>query len=502
MTSPRSWPWRPSPPWRFWAPLGRARRSRRRWRAASNQRRAQRRGEAPMSKQLQESMLEATRLTNEGRLAEATAAIQRALGGISAPVAAESVTSESEGPVETTGRALEGATRPPQSADFGRIGGALRDALKPSRHYHGVPRLPDGLSSLPNGLPNGLPSGLPNGLPTLPDSLPGLPDGLPGLTNGVSGAAVVPAGGQFVERAYAGPAGGRSYKLYVPSGYTGQEAVPLVVMLHGCTQNPNDFAAGTSMNELAETHTFLVAYPAQAQNSNMQKCWNWFKASDQQRGQGEPAIIAGITRLVIEEYEVADGRVNVAGMSAGGAMAAIMGATYPDLYAAVGVHSGLAPGAAQDLASAFSTMQGGGVSNTPQDGSIGRSSGSSEMSVPVIVFHGDRDTTVHPRNAEQLLAHYRRVDSTPGGRNAAGELVPPVAVRKGQVPDGHAYTRVTQRDAEGRPIMEQWTVHDLGHAWSGGSSAGSYTDAKGPDASAEMVRFFDQQHPTARSTTD
>ena len=468
-----------------------------------------------MSNLLQDSMSEATRLTNEGRLVEATAAIQRALGGISIPVASED-TDGPEGPVETTGRVLEGATRPSESADFDQSGDALREALRPSRRYRGVPRLPDGLPSLPNGLSNGLPGlldglpislpdalpGLPDGLPDLPSGLPGLPNGLPGPTKGVPGPVVVPAGGQFVERSYTGPAGGRSYKLYVPSGYTGQEAVPLLVMLHGCTQNPDDFAAGTSMNELAEEHTFLVAYPAQAQNANMQKCWNWFKASDQQRGQGEPAMIAGITRQVIEEYEVADGKVFVAGMSAGGAMAAIMGVTYPDLYAAVGVHSGLAPGAAQDLASAFSAMQGGGVSNTPQDGSIGRSSGSSEMSVPVIVFHGDRDTTVHPRNAEQLLAHYRRVDSTPGSRNTAGELVPPVAVRKGQVPDGHAYTRATQRDAEGRPIMEQWIIHGLGHAWSGGSSAGSYTDAKGPDASAEMVRFFGQQHPTARSTTD
>ena len=468
-----------------------------------------------MSNLLQDSMSEATRLTNEGRLAEATAAIQRALGGISIPVASED-TDGPEGPVETTGRVLEGATRPSESADFDQIGGALREALRPSRRYRGVPRLPDGLPSLPNGLSNGLPGlldglpislpdalpGLPDGLPDLPSGLPGLPNGLPGPTKGVPGPVVVPAGGQFVERSYTGPAGGRSYKLYVPSGYTGQEAVPLVVMLHGCTQNPDDFAAGTSMNELAEEHTFLVAFPAQAQNANMQKCWNWFKASDQQRGQGEPAMISGITRQVIEEYEVADGRVYVAGMSAGGAMAAIMGATYPDLYAAVGVHSGLAPGAAQDLASAFSAMQGGGVSKTPRDESTGRSSGSSEMSVPVIVFHGDRDTTVHPRNAEQLLAHYRRVDSTPGSCNTAGELVPPVAVRKGQVPDGHAYTRATQRDAEGRPIMEQWIIHGLGHAWSGGSSAGSYTDAKGPDASAEMVRFFGQQHPTARSTTD
>src|SRR5829696_322852 len=461
-----------------------------------------------MSKTLQDMMSEATRLTNEGRLAEATAVIQRTLGGISAPLASKDP-SGTEGPVETSSWALEEATRAPESAYFGRSEDTLQGALRPSCHYRGVPHLLDGRSSLTNsplnslpGLLDGLPSSLPDILPGLPNGLPSLPDDLPGPTKGVPEPVVVPAGGRFVELSYAGPAGARSYKLYVPSGYTGQEEVPLVVMLHGCTQNPDDFAAGTSMNELAETHTFLVAYPAQAQNANMQKCWNWFKASDQQRGQGEPAIIAGITRQVVEEYGGAGGRVYVAGMSAGGAMAAIMGATYPDLYTAVGVHSGLAPGAAQDLASAFSAMQGGGVSKTPRDESTGRSSSSSEMSVPVIVFHGDRDTTVHPRNAEQLLAHYRRVDSTPGSRNTAGELVPPVAVRKGQVPDGHAYTRATQRDAEGRPIMEQWIIHGLGHAWSGGGSAGSYTDAKGPNASAEMVRFFGQQHPTARSTTD
>jgi poly(hydroxyalkanoate) depolymerase family esterase len=443
-----------------------------------------------MSNLLQDSMSEATRLTNEGRLAEATAAIQRALGHISAPVAPEEDTGGTEGPAETTGWAQEDAERPSESANFGRIG----DPLMPSRHYRDVPRLSDGLI---NGLPNGLP-GLLDVLPGLPGGLPDLPDSSPGLPDGVPGAAVVPAGGQFVERSYAGPAGGRSYKLYVPSGYTGEEAVPLVVMLHGCTQNPDDFAAGTSMNELAETHTFLVAYPAQTQNANMQKCWNWFKVSDQQRGQGEPAIIAGITRQVVEEYSVADGRVYVAGISAGGAMAAIMGATYPDLYAAGGVHSGLAPGAAQDLASAFSAMQGNGASKTHHDAPTGGSC----VSIPVIVFHGDRDTTVHPRNAEQLLAHYRTVDGTPGGRNTAGEPVPPVAVRKGQVPDGYAYTRATQRDADGRPIVEQWTVYGLGHAWSGGSRAGSYTDRKGPDASAEMVRFFDQQHSAGRSSTN
>jgi poly(hydroxyalkanoate) depolymerase family esterase len=459
-----------------------------------------------MSNLLQKSMPEATRLTKEGRLAEATAAIQRALGGISTPVVSEDK-GGTQGPTETTGRPLEGATRSPGSTNSHRIEEALRGTLRPSRQYRSVPHLPAGLPSLPNGLPNsfpglleGLPTnlpdvlpGLPDGLPDLPSGLPGLPNGLPGATKGAPGPIVVPEGGRFLEQSFTGPAGGRTYKLYVPSGYTGQE-VPLIVMLHGCTQNPDDFAAGTSMNELAEQHTFLVAYPAQAQNANMQKCWNWFKASDQQRGQGEPAIIAGITRQIADEYHIADGRVYVAGMSAGGAMAAIMGATYPDLYAAVGVHSGLAPGAAQDLVSALSAMHGGGASNGHQ----GASAGGSEASVPVIVFHGDRDTTVHPRNAEQLLAYYQTADATPGGRDAAGKPVPPVAVRKGQIPDGHAYTRATQRDADGRPVMEQWTVHGLGHAWSGGSGAGSYTDAKGPDASAEMVRFFDQQHTTGR----
>ena len=457
-----------------------------------------------MSNLLQDSMSEAMRLMNEGRIAEATAAIQHALGGSSAPVASEDK-GETQGPVEIIGRVLEGTTRPSEYANFGRTEEALWSTLKPSRNYRGVPHLPNGLSNGLAGLLDGLPSSLPDTVPGLPDVLPDLPHGLPGLPNGLPGVAkgvpepaVVPSGGRFIERSYTGPAGGRTYKLYIPSGYTGQEEVPLVVMLHGCTQDPDDFAAGTSMNELAEEHTFLVAYPAQAQNANMQKCWNWFKASDQQRGQGEPAIIAGITRQIVDEYHVTDGRVYAAGMSAGGAMAAIMGATYPDLYAAIGVHSGLAPGAAQDLASALAAMQRGGTSNGHQ----GASAGGFEASVPVIVFHGDRDATVHPRNAEQLLAYYRTADGTPGGRNAAGKPVPPVAVRKGQVPDGYAYTRATHRDAEGRPVMEQWTVHGLGHAWSGGSRAGSYTDVKGPDASAEMVRFFDQQHTTARSTTD
>jgi poly(hydroxyalkanoate) depolymerase family esterase len=286
-----------------------------------------------------------------------------------------------------------------------------------------------------------------------------------------------PEGGRFVERSYTNSAGTRSYKLYIPSGYIGQ-TVPLIVMLHGCTQSPDDFATGTRMNELAEEHTFLVAYPAQAGKANIQKCWNWFQAADQQRGRGEPSLIAGITRQVVEEYEVAEGGVYVAGMSAGGAMAAIMGATYPDLYAAVGVHSGLAPGAANDLSSAFTAMRQGGPVIAHKDV---LSEGYQEV-LPTIIFHRDGDTTVHPRNGDRLLAH--------SGNGSSLR----VRTRQGQVPGGYKYTGFTYRDAEGRDLVERWSVHGLGHAWSGGSYPGSYTDSRGPDASAEMVRFFEQHH--------
>jgi poly(hydroxyalkanoate) depolymerase family esterase len=300
--------------------------------------------------------------------------------------------------------------------------------------------------------------------------------GRPPKTTAKRAPADISEGARFIERSYTNGAGSRSYKLYVPSGYVGQ-AVPLIVMLHGCTQNPDDFATGTRMNGLAEEHTFLVAYPAQSGNANMQKCWNWFQATDQQRDRGEPSIIAGITKQVMDEYEVEEGRVYVAGMSAGGAMAAILGATYPDLYGAVGVHSGLAPGSAHDLSSAFTAMrQGGPVVARPEN------SGQGKKVLPTIIFHGDGDTTVHPRNGERLLAH---LDA--GNPNGSP---PRVNTRRGGVPGGHEYTRFTYKDASGKDLVERWSVHGLGHAWSGGSYPGSYTDPKGPDASAEMVRFF------------
>nr|WP_018262479.1 PHB depolymerase family esterase [Methylobacterium sp. WSM2598] len=287
----------------------------------------------------------------------------------------------------------------------------------------------------------------------------------------------MPEGARFEERTFANAAGSRTYKVFVPSGYTGQ-ALPVVIMLHGCTQNPDDFAAGTQMNDLAEEQTFLVAYPRQPQSANMQKCWNWFNAGEQTRDGGEPSLIAGIARAVVEEFSADPTRVYAAGMSAGGAAAAIMGATYPDLFAAVGVHSGLACGAARDLPSAFAAMSGNGVVQARRGG----------PPVPTIVFHGDGDRTVSPINGDHVIAQVR------------SDAALTEAVTRGESPGGVAYTRTVHADRAGREILEQWVLHGGGHAWSGGSPNGSYTDPRGPDASREMMRFF-LAHARARSAT-
>ncbi|MFD2837653.1 alpha/beta hydrolase family esterase [Azotobacter vinelandii] len=297
----------------------------------------------------------------------------------------------------------------------------------------------------------------------------------------------IPEGAQFITGSYTNPAGTRSYKLYVPSGYDGQP-LPLVVMLHGCTQSPDDFAAGTRMNEFAEKEPCLVLYPAQSTAANCSKCWNWFNPSDQCADQGEPSLIAGMTRDVAACYKVDPRRIYVAGLSAGGAMATTMAMTYPDLYAAAGIHSGLPHAAAHDLPSAFAAMQQGAKCAGRQTTSVGNNRAPARP-VPIIVFHGDQDTTVHPGNGDQVIAQFSPTASHPAAQPKTGAN-PSAKVERGQVPNGHAYTRTVYRHPSGSPHVEQWTIHGAGHAWSGGSTHGSYTDPRGPDATKEMLRFF------------
>ena len=277
--------------------------------------------------------------------------------------------------------------------------------------------------------------------------------------------------GQFIGGRHMFGTDSRDYKLFIPPQAHGLaagagNALPLIVMLHGCTQNPDDFALGTGMNEaaLASGEGFFVLYPSQKAEANPSRCWSWFKRSHQQRDLGEPGLLADMTRDIIKRYAIDPQRVYVAGLSAGGAMAAILGETYPDIFAAVGVHSGLAVGAAKDVNSAFSAMKNGASGGTP----------SIATAVPTIVFHGDKDSTVHPVNGGQVV------------QASAGDAASTV---EHGTENGRGYTRSVYT-ANGRLLAEHWTVQGAGHAWFGGSTKGSYTDAKGPNATKEMLRFF------------
>jgi poly(hydroxyalkanoate) depolymerase family esterase len=292
----------------------------------------------------------------------------------------------------------------------------------------------------------------------------------------------VPDGAAFLTRTFSCAAGSRDYKVYLPSQVIGRKR-PLIVMLHGCSQNPGDFALGTGMNLLAEEQGFVAAYPRQPTTANPSGCWNWFDPKDQMRGAGEPCIIAGITRAIMAEFDIDPKRVYVAGLSAGGAMALIMSATYPELYAATGVHSGLACGSATDLPSAFAAMSGKPISVAMAQGKTGPTG----AHVRTIVFHGESDRTVQPSNAGLIVAEARA-----GFPGAAEET------QHGRSAGGRAYTRTLIRDARGVLHVEYWSIEGLGHGWSGGRREGSYTDPDGPDASREMLRFFlDSPAPSA-----
>jgi poly(hydroxyalkanoate) depolymerase family esterase len=292
-------------------------------------------------------------------------------------------------------------------------------------------------------------------------------------------AATEPApGGVFATRSFACKAGTRAYKLYVPARHS---AAPrgLIIMLHGCTQNPDDFAAGTRMNVVAEDNGLIVAYPAQTRAHNASGCWNWFQTGDQQRDKGEPAILAGMARELMAEFDLARDQVFVAGLSAGGAMAVIMAETYPDVFSAVGVHSGMPYQSASNVMSALTAMRGrvGGRSGVSADADP------QGPAMRTIVFHGSADRTVHPVNADGIVvdAMVSHADATT--KTEAG------------LTNGKRFTRTVVTGADGRPNLENWTIEGAGHAWSGGSRAGTFADPLGPDASGEMVRFFLAQSP-------
>jgi poly(hydroxyalkanoate) depolymerase family esterase len=384
----------------------------------------------------QDIIREATRLTRAGQLAEATALLQRMLRGQNTP----------DTPSRAGGRI---ALREP----------LIIDAKANAEDTNSYPQSRSAISAQPRTLRASL---------DRKERRSGI--GLRGVKRSpLSTPDIVPEGARFTEGTYSNAAGSRAYRLFTPSRYQ-ERPLPLIVMLHGCTQSPDDFAAGTRMNFIAEERNCFVVYPAQPSHANQAKCWNWFRTADQQRGRGEPSLIAGITRQIMDDYSIDRKRVYVGGLSAGAAAAAIMGATYNDLYAAIGIHSGLACGVATDLPSALVAMRQGGSGPNAISGD--------RPSVPTIVFHGDRDTTVHPNNGGQILDQ--------SGRTMCTQK----QVHRGQVPGGHAYTRTILRDATGRGMLEHWNIHGAGHAWSGGSPAGSYTDPRGPDATREMLRFF------------
>lgn len=388
-----------------------------------------------MHPDFQQLMSQATRLTRSGNLAAATAAIQAALLGASPTAASAAPRYDEADVIDVEAREVPASTV--SAAASSDSGSATATAPSQARD--------DAVGQNPQ-------------TPATP------------RTPGESSAT---QGDYFAAGSFRNSAGQRAYKLYVPPGATGQ-ARPLVVMLHGCTQDADDFAAGTAMNEAARKQGFYVLYPVQPRETNPQKCWNWFKHNHQQAGKGEPSILADMTRHVIAEYGIDPSRVYVAGLSAGGAMAAILANTYPQLYAAAGVHSGLAAGAATDLPSALSAMKGIGV----------RPGAASGTPVPTIVFHGDRDATVHPSNGDAVVAASAGANARVQSQRVAG------ANR------GRDSTKRVYRDASGKVVAEYWVVHGAGHAWAGGSPKGSYTDASGPDATQEMLRFF-FEHPLA-----
>lgn len=286
-----------------------------------------------------------------------------------------------------------------------------------------------------------------------------------------------PLPGTTTEGLFESRHGSLRYRLYTPVG-SPRRRLPIVVMLHGCSQSAADFANGTAMNALADERGAIILYPEQSTSANVGRCWNWHRRDNQQRGRGEPAVIAALTRHAIALARADPARVYIAGISAGGVAAAIIGQAYPDLFVAVGVHSGLACGEVNSLGAAMAAMRGRATpsSAVPSTTITPRSA----RPRPTIVFHGDGDRVVHPSNADSFRTQLER--------STTGPLV--TRSSQGQAAGGRHYSRTEYRNRQGDVMLESWTIHGSGHAWSGGARSASYTDPAGPDASREMLRFF------------
>lgn len=394
-----------------------------------------------MNSDFARAMSRATASVRARNLSEATAIIQAALAGRDEPASKASPAPRAFRLAADVEEAETLDERPP----VGRHAAGRRPALRPSLRKV-VDLLRRGRASL-EGLDISLPGG--GQRPVAPPP---------------------PEGASFAWRSHACAAGSRRYRLFVPS-CPRAELRGLVLMLHGCKQDPDDFAAGTGMNRLAEEARLIVAYPEQPATANGSGCWNWFEPGHQRRDGGEPEILATLARALADEFGLPAGRIHAAGLSAGGAMAAVLAETYPDVFAAVGIHSGLPHGAARDVVSAFAAMRGQGPTPAAPRGGAGPR---------VIVFHGTGDRTVHPGNAAAIA------EAMPAG---AAETVDTGST------DGRRWRRTRREGEGGVPLLEVWLIEGAGHAWSGGHPSGSFTDASGPSASAEMLRFFGADRP-------
>ncbi len=412
---------------------------------------------------LKRLMGEATQLVRSGQLADATRAIQHTLGGAvarhaSPPAPASTSDAPLPGPVPTQ------ADAPPwRSARTVQGAQDVEDAVVIDRNR--TPTDPAPPSTTPRPLVNNHP--------------------------------LAEAPGSFTRVAFAHPGTRHNphhYHLYVPPGATAGTPMPLVLMLHGCTQDPVDFATGTGMNDAAAPANALVLYPEQPHSANPNGCWNWFRPGDQHRDAGEPALLIAMLHDVMERHPVDAQRVYVAGLSAGGAMAALLGREYPDIFAAVGVHSGLQAGAAHNVMGALSAMKNGAKPGAAEHHPSARPAPvHALLPPPLIVFHGDADTTVHAHNGEQLI------EATLAALAAGGARETVETEHTGQSPAGKRYSRTvytlggsapTTNAPPGQVVAEHWVLHGAGHAWAGGHAGGSHTDPGGVGATQEMLRFF------------